>query len=304
MADCTVSEVLKISEDEVGYLEKKTAEYLYDKKKNAGNKNCTKYAKDVYEKAKGFLNGNKQAKPYCAVGIIWTILVACDWDMNKARKVLCFDGSVDDGKAAAGVQSFKNYFKAKKRFDKNPKVGDAIFFNYDGGNDDHVGLVRKVTSTMVYTREWNTKKDGKGGVWDKSYKRNDSSIDGYGHPKYDSEPEPTPPTPEPPEPTPPAPEPTPTPDPKPKEKVVKASQPAEQFNSKFKGSYKVTASALNMRDGAGKKYRVLTVLDRNEVVRCYGYYSIENGIKWLFVSIKKDNIIYEGYCSSAYLKAL
>ena len=203
MSKCYLSDMQSKSKAEVGYLEKKTADvkYLYDKKANAGNKNNTKYAKDIYDKARKLLNGNKQGKSYCAVGLIWLVLECCDWDIETAKEVLCFNGSADEGASGAGVPYMKRYFKAKGRYDKTPKVGDFICFNYDGGEPDHIGFVRALDKTTVYTREWNTTKDGKGGVWDKSYSRSKSTIDGYCHPKYDSEPTPTPPTP--PEPTPP-----------------------------------------------------------------------------------------------------
>ena len=295
---CYKSECDNIAKKEVGYLEKKTPEYLDSKTKNAGNNNYTKYARDLNEKGKGrgLLNGNKQGQDWCAVFQIWIICEACDWDLDKVRKVLCLDGSADEGASAASVTYMKRYFKAKGRYDKNPKEGDLICFNTDKDSGlEHIGRVRKVTATMIYTTEGNTKKDGKGGVWEKSYKRNDPKIDGYCHPKYDKEdePEPTP------EPTPtPTPEPTPTP--KPDKKVVKASHPAEKFNENLKGEYKAT-TGLNMRDGAGTKYKILTTLSKGDKVKCYGYYSIDNGVKWLYVTITKGNTIYEGFCKGTFL---
>ena len=292
MAKCYKSRCDEIMNEEIGYLEKKTPEYLYDKKKNAGNKNNTKYAKEMNEKGKGkgLLNGNKQGVYYCALLQVWVVCVACNWDLDKVRKVLCLDGSVDEGASAASATALKNYFKAKKRYDKNPKEGDLIFFNNDSDPDmEHVGRVRKVTSTMVYTSEGNTRKNGQDGVWEKSYKRNDKRIDGYGHPKYDDEPSPEPP------------KPTPTPTPEPKGKVVKASHSADAFKSDHKGTYTVTTS-LNMRDGAGTGYKILTVLAKGDKVKCYGFYSINNGLKWLYVTITKGNITYEGFCCSKYLK--
>jgi hypothetical protein len=292
---CYKSECDKIIEKEIGYLEKKSNKDLDSKTKNAGNKNYTKYSRDIYEKAKNLLNGNKQAKPYCAVGEIWVICEACDWDIDKVRKVLCLDGSVDDGKAAAGVNSLKAYFKAKKRYDKKAEAGALIFFNYGGDKDvDHVGRVKKVTSTKVDTIEFNTTKDGKGGVWEKSYNINDKKIDGYGHPKYDKEPEPEPtPTPEPPKPT-------PTPTPEPTKKTVKATESAKSFDKYYAKSYKVNTSAdtLNMRNGAGLNYSIMTKLPKGASVRCYGYYTDD----WLYVRYETKTTIYEGFCNKKYLK--
>ena len=53
MSKVYASEVVKIATAEDGYLEKKSDAYLDDKTKNAGNKNYTKYARDMNEKGKG-----------------------------------------------------------------------------------------------------------------------------------------------------------------------------------------------------------------------------------------------------------
>lgn len=193
-----LSEVNKYSSDEVGYLEKKTADvkYLYDKTANAGNKNFTKYAKDIHDKLPKLLNGNKQGKAYCAVSQLWLVAKASDWDLEKTRKVMCLDGSSDQGQSSAGAEFMRKYFIAKKRYDKNPKVGDIIFFG--GKEAEHVGRVYKLDSKTVYTEEGNTTKNGKGGYWRKSYLKTNSRIMGYGHPKFDEEPIPPEPTPTPP----------------------------------------------------------------------------------------------------------
>lgn len=198
MSNVYLSEVNKINEEQIGYLEKKTPEHLYEKTANAGNNNYTKFAKDIWDKARKLLNGNKQGKAYCALYQLWLIGMACNWDIDKIRKVMCLDGSIDQGGAAAGAENLRQYFIYKKRYDKNPKVGDIIFFDTDSDKKaEHVGRVDKVTTSMVYTSEGNTTKDGKGGVWNKSYNKSNKKILGYGHPKYDAEPTP-PPTPVPP----------------------------------------------------------------------------------------------------------
>lgn len=185
-----LSEVNKLSENELGYLEKKNADekYLYDKTANAGNKNYTKYAKDMWDKMRKLLNGNKQGKAYCALYQVWLIAVASDWDIDKTRKVMCLDGSVDQGGAAAGAENLRQYFIYKKRYDKNPKIGDVSFFDTKGKKEaTHVGRVYKLTASYVYTEEANTTKNGKGGVFRKQYSRKNKTIMGYGHPKFDEE---------------------------------------------------------------------------------------------------------------------
>ena len=69
------------------------------------------------------------------------------------------------------------------------------------------------------------------------------------------------------------------------------------FDKKLAGEYKVTASALNLRAGAGTGKTILAVMNNGEKVHCYGYYNDCNGVKWLYVVYK--NIV--GYASSRYL---
>ena len=45
----TVDKVINIAKAEVGYLEKKSNAYVDDKTANAGNKNYTKYGRDMHE---------------------------------------------------------------------------------------------------------------------------------------------------------------------------------------------------------------------------------------------------------------
>lgn len=72
---------------------------------------------------------------------------------------------------------------------------------------------------------------------------------------------------------------------------------AHGFNKSLAGTYKVTASGLNLRAGAGTGKSILAVMNHNEKVQCYGYYNDYNGVKWLYVVYK--NIV--GYASSKYL---
>ena len=75
---------------------------------------------------------------------------------------------------------------------------------------------------------------------------------------------------------------------------------ARYHNVSLSGSYKVTASSLNLRLGAGTDYKIIEVMKRGAKVECWGYYSVYKGVKWLVV-------IYNGitgYCSSEYLKKL
>ena len=80
-------------------------------------------------------------------------------------------------------------------------------------------------------------------------------------------------------------------------KTVKSTCYAKSYDRSLAGTYKVTASGLNLRAGAGTGKSILAVMKNGEKVQCYGYYNDCNGVKWLYVVYK--NIV--GYASSKYL---
>jgi hypothetical protein len=80
------------------------------------------------------------------------------------------------------------WFRERGRLDRNPRVGDLVFFNWpDSVNRiQHVGIVEAVERDAIITIEGNTsttnQSDG-GRVMRRRRARN-SSISGYGHPAY------------------------------------------------------------------------------------------------------------------------
>lgn len=88
--------------------------------------------------------------------------------------------------------------------------------------------------------------------------------------------------------------------------VVKATGVAQSFDKALAGTYTVTASSLNVRNAAGTtdkvKNKVLVSIPKGTQVKNYGYYSVVNGVKWLYVQFTYKNVTYTGFCSSAYLK--
>lgn len=76
--------------------------------------------------------------------------------------------------------------------------------------------------------------------------------------------------------------------------------PAKAFDKRLAGSYTVTASALNVRSGAGTDKAILTVLPNGTTVRNYGYYTEKNGT-WLYVAFTQNGTPMEGYCFAQYL---
>ena len=82
-------------------------------------------------------------------------------------------------------------------------------------------------------------------------------------------------------------------------------KPAQEKDKSLAGTYKVNAvSGLYIRTGPGTDNESLRVLKCGEIVRNYGYYSMDEGtpsskLKWMYV-LTSDGI--EGYCSARYLK--
>ena len=183
-----------------------------------------------------------------------------------------------------------------------PLPGDLMFYDWqdDGkgdnvGKSDHVGIVETVS------------KDGKivviEGNYSDSVKRRNMEVDkitirGYGTPDYDEEPvieekveEPVKPT-KPVEPV------------KPVEEIaiVETSTPAMNFLKTLAGEYTVTASALNIRYKPCIAGRKMTVIPKGTKVKCYGYYTLTYGVKWLYIQFIYKNVRYTGFASSKYLK--
>ncbi len=180
----TASKLIEIATAEIGYLEKKTNSQLDSHTANAGDKNWTKYARDLHEA--GYYNGNKNGYAWCDVWTDWLFYMLCEKDSAKAQKMICQTGDL-----GAGCIYSAKYYRKAGRFYKTPKVGDQIFFGTEG-KETHTGIVYKVDSSRVYTIEGNTSgasgvvANG-GGVCKKSYSLTYKKIVGYGRPYYDVE---------------------------------------------------------------------------------------------------------------------
>jgi N-acetylmuramoyl-L-alanine amidase CwlA len=81
----------------------------------------------------------------------------------------------------------------------------------------------------------------------------------------------------------------------------KASEPAHSHYADLSGKY-VTTANLNMRDGAGTTKQLMITLPKGTICSCYGYYSMAQGVKWLYVVAEVDGMICTGFCSSRYLR--
>ena len=167
------SDIVSIALAEVGYREKASNTALDGKTANPGSGNWNKYARDLA--AAGYYNGNKNGYAWCDVFVDWCFFRA--YGAVEGQRILCQSGPL----GAACIYSAQ-YYQQKGRYDRNPKVGDQVFFLVDGGIG-HTGIVVEVTGTTIVTVEGNSSDQ----VKKNTYSRSSSYIAGYGHPLYDGE---------------------------------------------------------------------------------------------------------------------
>lgn len=168
----SVSKIIEVAANEIGYLEKNSKIALDSKTANAGNRNYTKYWDDLYPSFQG--------QPWCLCFVIWCFTRA--YGDVEARKLLKMPSYTFYTPTAA------QYFKNAKQWFKYPEVGDVVFFK-NSSRICHVGIVYKVDGSKVYTIEGNTNggstlEANGGAVAKKSYPLNYSKIAGYGRPDY------------------------------------------------------------------------------------------------------------------------
>jgi len=292
----TVDKVIEIAKAEDGYLEKSAAAYKKDpsvldkKEEGAGKDNYTKYGRDMHKIYPSVMDF---PAAWCDCFVDWCFQKA--YGVSNAKGLLA--GNFNDY-TVASAQLYKN---KKAYYTKDPKVGDQIFFRNKSGIC-HTGLVIEVTDKIVKTIEGNTSSKAgvvaNGGcVRIKSYPINSTNIDGYGRPKYDvaktkkadsgskaaekaeNQSVKT----------------------KTEKKVYKAAEPAAAYHETLSGKY-VTTANLNLRDGAGTTKQLIVTLPKGQAVTCYGYYSMAQGVRWLYVVAEMNGMECIGFCSSRYLK--
>lgn len=84
---------------------------------------------------------------------------------------------------------------------------------------------------------------------------------------------------------------------------VKATAAARAIDSAIAGVYYVTAnSGLNMRHGPSTKYPIMVTMPKGTKVRNYGYFTLTDGVKWLYVQVTYNGVKYTGFCSGQYLE--
>lgn len=159
------------------------------------------------------------------------------------------------------------------------KIGDGILYDWDDtglgdnvGWPDHIGVITEVnTAKKYYTVVEGNRKNA---VSTRKVNFNGKFIRGFITPMYDDADLPA--------------------------KEVVAKNKPKHLDKAFSKWYTVTTD-LNCRDGAGTANNVLVKIPQGTNVRCYGYYDVRGGVRWLYVQFNLKNVTYNGFCSSKYL---
>lgn len=168
------SELVKVAINEIGYKEKATNSQLDDKTANAGDKNWTKYARDLH--SNGYYQAPKNGYAWCDMFVDWCCLQLMG-SKEKGEWLQC-----QTGLYGAGCEWSSNCYRWAGRFGTEPKVGAQIFFG-KAGAEEHTGIVEKFDDNYVYTIEGNTSNM----VARRTYVRTSSRIVGYGYMRFDEE---------------------------------------------------------------------------------------------------------------------
>lgn len=100
-------------------------------------------------------NKTKYGKWFGLDGVAWCGIF-CSWAYSQAGLPL---GNLGYLKGFAGCQSAVAHFKSTHEITNSPKIGDLVFFDWNGdGRYDHVGLFNgwKTENKEFYTVEGNT----------------------------------------------------------------------------------------------------------------------------------------------------
>lgn len=82
-----------------------------------------------------------------------------------------------------------------------------------------------------------------------------------------------------------------------------ATGTAKAFDKSLAGTYNVTAgSGLHIRNVAGSSTGSMVIIPKDTKVKNYGYYTLVNGVKWLYIQVTYQGVKYTGFSSSQWLK--
>lgn len=174
----------------------------------------------------GYYNGNKNGYAWCDVFVDWCFYQLTNRNAKKAQDLECQTGDL-----GAGCIYSAQYYRQQGRFSSTPQLGDQIFFGTTG-NEYHTGIVIGITNTTITTIEGNSSDQ----VASRTYPRSYASISGFGHPKYDTS-------------------------------TSTANITTAENNDKMLNiAGIVTVGALNVRQGPGTNYPVVSVLQKGATV--------------------------------------
>ena len=171
-----VERVIARARAELGYMEKASNSQLEDKTANAGKKNWNKYAK--YLDDLGVYNGKKNGYDWCDCFADYCFIA--EFGKELGLKMIC----QPDKSYGAGVNNSARYYKKEGRLDKNPAVGDQVYFIGNDGLYYHTGLVVAVDDDTVTTIEGNAG-SGSTRVVETVYKRSNKRLGAFGHPHWE-----------------------------------------------------------------------------------------------------------------------
>ncbi len=156
------SNFLSTAQNESGYLEKASDNYLYDKTANPGYANYTKYG--------AYYGWNPTA--WCALYVSW-----CAEQANLGTSRFPLMRSVVEG-----VSGFTNLGRYHNASGYTPKAGDVFFIQTSGTS--HTGIVVSVSGTTMQTLEGNALISG--GTYEQvgTHYRSVSAATGFGNPNY------------------------------------------------------------------------------------------------------------------------
>lgn len=223
----------------------------------------------------------------------------------SAVAILC--GLTDIMPTECSCAKMIELYKKKGRWQEKdnyvPKLADVVMYDWgdsgngdNTGNPDHVGIVAYISG--------NTMKIVEGNISDSVNYRtlsvNGKYIRGYCLPDYASkangakeevkeevkEEKPV----------------APAAKPSTATNEVRAKDSARGFSQPLAGTYKVTASALNVRHGAGTAKKIMVTIPKGTKVLCYGYYTQWMDTLWLAIQFTHKGVKYTGFASAKYLK--
>ena len=268
-----IQKLIKIAENEIGYLEKASNSNLDSKTGNAGSNNYTKYWRDMANLGLGSYNGSY----WCACFVHWCFYKA--YGLSESQSLLL-------QKFFINCQTMYNIASSKKQIYTSPKVGDVVlFWTAYSSQYGHTGIVVGVSKDgkSFTTIEGNTSGGSTviangGGVAKKTYAIANLAKVRFMRPKYDSTILSSSPT------TPPS------------------SATSKEYNTTVKWNGTVTASSLNVRTGVGMDFGTCSFspLKKDTMVGVCDSTKSSDGSEWYYIKYKEKY----GFVSGKYIRRI